>query len=313
MKHALAAGGVLVVSVLAGGCTVRVDSQSQITREEKRFTVSGVADVRVTTFDGSIQVQSWDRPDVLIEVEKRGTTKESVDALEVRSEQNGNVVELEVKRPRSESFTGIGFHRTASARLIVSVPRNTNVRARSGDGSIAIEGIRGRLELRTGDGSIKAVDVAGELTLNTGDGSVTVDGAEGVLDLNTGDGGVSVSGKLGTVRLHSGDGAIVYRAQPGTTMTGAWEITTGDGSVTMYLPREFGAEIDAYTGDGGIRNDLEVVADSGPNLERADDDRREPRRERRESERRTLRGRVGAGGPELRIRTGDGAIRLKVS
>ena len=313
MKHALAAGGVLVVSVLAGGCTVRVDSQSQIVREEKRFTVSGVADVRVTTFDGSIQVQSWDRPDVLIEVEKRGTTRESVDALEVLSEQKGNVVELEVKRPRSESFTGIGFHRSASARLIVSVPRKTNLRARSGDGSIAVEGVSGRLELRTGDGSIKAVDVAGELTLNTGDGSVTVDGAEGVLDLNTGDGGVSVSGKLGTVRLHSGDGAIVYRAQPGTTMTGPWEITTGDGSVTMYLPREFGAEIDAYTGDGGIRNDLEVATDSAPHLERADDGRREERKERRESDRRTLRGRVGAGGPELRIRTGDGGIRLKVS
>ena len=308
MKYAVPAV-FLVAAGFATGCTVRLDSQSQIVREEKRFTVAGPADLRLTTFDGSIQVQTWDRPEILIEVEKRGTTKESVDALEIRTEQKADVVELEVKRPRSESFTGIGLHRTASARLIVSVPRRTNIRARSGDGSITVEGVEGRLELRTGDGSIKASDVAGELTLNTGDGSVTVDNAEGQLDLSTGDGGVSVTGKLSSVKLHSGDGAIVYRAQTGTTMSTPWDITTGDGSVTVYLPREFGAEIDAYTGDGGIRNDLEMT----PDLERASAPEPDRRDDRKASARRTLRARIGAGGPPLRIRTGDGAIRLRVS
>ena len=83
-----------------------------------------------------------------------------------------------MKRPRAESFSGFGFHQTASARLIVSVPRDVNVVARSGDGSITIERVNGRLELRTGDGSIRASDVGGELILDTGDGSVTVEGAQ---------------------------------------------------------------------------------------------------------------------------------------
>jgi hypothetical protein len=319
MKYALPGGGLLVAAALATGCTVTVDSQSQVVREEKRFTVAGEADLRVATFDGSIVIQSWDKPDILVEVEKRGSTRESVDGIEIKTEQNGSVVELEVRRPRSESFTGIGFHRSATAKLIVSVPRRTNVRARSGDGSIAIEGVTGRLEMRTGDGSIRARDVAGELTLSTGDGSVTVDGAEGRLDLNTGDGGVSVTGKLSGVKLHTGDGAIVYRAEPGTVLSSAWDITTGDGSVTVYLPREIGAEIDAYTGDGGIRNDIEVLTDQDARevaLEKSDDEagpsERARRSERREP-RRTLRGRLGAGGPALRIRTGDGIIRLRVS
>lgn len=319
MKPALLVGGVLVVSGLASGCTVTVDSQSQIAREEKRFTVAGEPELQVRTFDGSITIQSWDKPDIVVEIERRGPSKASLEAIEVTAVQKGNTVELEVKAPRSESFTGIGFHRSPSANLTVSVPRRASISARSGDGSITIEGVEGRLEMHTGDGSIRARDVGGELTLTTGDGSVTVDGAEGQLDLDTGDGGVSVSGKLTAVKLHTGDGAVVYRAEPGSAMSKPWEITTGDGSVTVYLPREFGAEIDAYTGDGGIRNDLDVVdaADtSDVALEKGDTESEEPERasRRRDREpRRTLRGRIGEGGHALRIRTGDGAIRLRVS
>ena len=33
-------------------------------------------------------------------------------------------------------------------------------------------------------------------------------------------------------------------------MADDWDITTGDGSVSLYLPSDFGAELDAHTGDG---------------------------------------------------------------
>ena len=296
MKSAFCAPALLVVVALTAGCVVHVDTEGQIVREEKRFTVPGTPDLQIATFDGAIEIQSWDKPDVLIEIEKRGPTKEAVDALQIVSTQDGSRIELEVKRPRSEGFSGIGLHRTASARLILSVPRKTDLRARSGDGSIRVERVSGRLELRTGDGSIRAMDVAGELVINTGDGSVTVSGAEGRLDLDTGDGGVNVSGRLGSVKLHTGDGSIVYRAEPESRMADDWEITTGDGGVTIYLPEGFNADLDAHTGDGTVRSELKISGEDG-------EDRR----------RRTLRGRIGEGGRSLRIRTGDGAIRLRPS
>jgi DUF4097 and DUF4098 domain-containing protein YvlB len=173
------------------------------------------------------------------------------------------------------------------------VPRQADIRGRSGDGSIQLEHVSGRVDLHTGDGSIRVTDVSGELILNTGDGSVTVDGADGRLTLETGDGSVNVTGKLASVRLHTGDGSIVYRSQPGTAMTDDWDITTGDGGVSLYLPRDFGAELDAHSGDGAIRSDFDV-ATAGAGA----------------ANRHTVRGRLGAGGKQLRIRTGDGAIRL---
>lgn len=284
------------LALASTACTVTVDSHSEIVREEKRFTVDGRADVRVSTFDGAIEIHSWDKPNIVIEIEKRGPTVEAVAALQVVSEQKGRVIEVEVKRPRNETFHGIGLHRRASARLIVNVPRDTDIRAHSGDGSIRIERINGRVDLRTGDGSIRASEVSGELTLDTGDGSVTVEEAEGKLSIETGDGSVNVSGRLNGLRLHTGDGSIVYRVQPGAKMTEPWEITTGDGGVSLYLPADFDADLDAHTGDGSIRNDLAVE-----NVERDGEERT----------RRSLRARLGAGGRLLRIRTGDGAIRLK--
>jgi DUF4097 and DUF4098 domain-containing protein YvlB len=290
----------LAVAALGSACVVSVDSQGQIVRDEKRFKVTGTPELRLTTFDGAIEIQAWDRPDVAIDVEKRGATREVVDGLEIKSSQEGNRIELEVKRPRTESFSGFGFYQSASARLIVSVPRDVNIVARSGDGSIVMERVNGRLELRTGDGSIRASDVSGELILDTGDGSVTVDGARGSLDVDTGDGGVNVTGRLTSVKLHTGDGSIVYRAEPGSEMSDNWDITTGDGGVTLYLPAGFGADLDAHTGDGSIRDDLDVVSS-------------EEARGDKEERRRTLRGRVGAGGKQIRVRTGDGTIRLRPS
>jgi DUF4097 and DUF4098 domain-containing protein YvlB len=288
-----AAVAVAGLAFATAGCTITVNSHSEIAREEKKFAVDGRADLRLATFDGSIEIQSWDRPHVLVEIEKRGPTKESIDALQVIAEQKGNLIDLEVKAPRTESYTGIGLHRTATARLIVNVPRETDIRARSGDGSIKVDRVSGRIDLHTGDGSIRVADVAGDLTLDTGDGSITVEGAEGRLVVDTGDGSVDVTGKLEWVKLHTGDGSIVYRVEPGTKMTGPWEVTTGDGSVSVYLPPDFDADLDAHTGDGTIRNDLAV--------ERNGD----------KEDRRTVRARIGSGGQLLRIRTGDGTIRVR--
>ncbi|HXW05192.1 MAG TPA: DUF4097 family beta strand repeat-containing protein, partial [Vicinamibacterales bacterium] len=107
------------------------------------------------------------------------------------------------------------------------------------------------------------------------------------------------AGRLEALKLHTRDGSIVYRAEPASRMAEDWEITTGDGGITLYLPERFGAELDAHTGDGAIRNDLDLIA-AGESQDR-------------ERDRRTLKGRLGDGGKRLRIRTGDGTIRLRRS
>jgi putative adhesin len=296
MKFVLSPVVCILAATLGSACVV-VDSQGHIAREEKRFTVSGTPELRLTTFDGAIEIRAGEGGEVVVEIEKRGPTKETVERLQVDAKQDANRIDVEVKRSSEESvFFGIGHHMSPTAKLIVTMPKQGNVTARSGDGAIRIDGVRGRLDLRTSDGSIRAREIGGEMLLETHDGSVVLDGVVGDLDLTTGDGSVSVSGKPGALKLKTGDGSITLRAETGTTMKDDWSVSTGDGGVTLYLPSDFSAEVDAHTGDGSIRSELDVSASDGG-----------------DNEGRTLRGRVGSGGKVLKIRTSDGSIRLKVS
>lgn len=299
MKSVLSAAVALSAGTLLTGCVV-VDSQGHINREEKRFTLSGTPELHLTTYDGPIEIHSAeDTKTVVVEIEKRGPSKEALENVHVESKQDGNRIDVEVRKPEHDViFLGIG-HMTPSAKLIVTMPREGNIFAKSGDGSIRIDRVRGRLELRTGDGSIRGNEIAGQIAVSTGDGSVTIDSAEGDLDVDTGDGSVRVEGKLSGVKLHTGDGSVTLRAESGSAMKDGWSITTGDGGVNVSLPSDFSADLDAHSSGGSVRSEFKSA-------EQAEDDGS------RES-RHTLRGKIGEGGKTLKIRTGDGSIRIKSS
>ena len=115
--------------------------------------------------------QRTNKNDVQIVIEKRGTSKAATDTIEIHAEQDGSRITVEARVPSSHGFR---FNFSRSARLIVSVPATADVSARSGDGSIDLDGVSGHLQLTSGDGSIKARHVNGELDVHTGDGSVNV-------------------------------------------------------------------------------------------------------------------------------------------
>jgi DUF4097 and DUF4098 domain-containing protein YvlB len=299
-RFALRAAGLAgaLVALLAGaGCVEIIGSDlgKYVEREDKHFSISGKADVVLSTFDGSIEIRPWDKPEVQVTIEKRGWDKDAVAAIDVRVSQHENHVELHVTQPTTN---GLGFHfnRSRSAKLIVSVPASSDVAARSGDGAIDIERVTGKFELRSGDGNIHGRQLDGEVNAHTGDGSIKFDGVNGTLNVDTGDGSIVIAGKVAGVRAHSGDGSVTIRAEPGSAPAGDWDITTGDGSVTLEVPDDFAAELDAHTGDGGIRmHDITLSNVTG------------------EIGKRTVRGRIGSGGRSLRVRTGDGSITLKRS
>ena len=286
---------VLASAGLAAGCDVSVGLQSNglrfVEREKKDFQVSGTPDIVLTTFDGAIEIRAWDRSEVSIEIEKRGANKDAVDQIEVKATQSGNRITLEV-RQRGEG-THFGFSVSRSARLVASVPRQANVDAHTGDGTIAIERVAGKLKLDTGDGSVKATEIAGELRVHTGDGSLTLERVDGRIDADTGDGSITLDGRLEGVRVRTGDGSVRVRAGTGSRMADDWDIHTGDGSVTIDVPEPFDADLDAHTGDGGVSvSSLTIKGEVSKNA---------------------VRGQIGAGGRSLRVSTGDGGITISRS
>jgi hypothetical protein len=68
-----------------------------VEREEKHFAVAGKPDVVLTTFDGSIEIRTWDKPDLQVIVES-GRDQNAVASIVIRR-QNGDHVEVPVTEP----------------------------------------------------------------------------------------------------------------------------------------------------------------------------------------------------------------------
>jgi hypothetical protein len=283
------------LSLAQSACMVTVDAGRYSARDEKRWTVSGTPDLTLVTFDGSIEVRSWDKAEILVEIEKRASDKTQADAIEISASQSGSTISLEARKPPArESLYGLKV--SPSAKIIATVPRRCNLVARTGDGSITIERLEGRVEMNSGDGSLRASEIAGSIRAHTGDGALTFEDVDGSVDLDTGDGNGEVNGRLSALRVRTGDGAISVRAESGSAMAGEWEVRTGDGNLRVEVPEGFAANLDASTGDGRVRVEGLGAPDGSEEKEDGHDSIRRP---------------LGPGGNLLRIRTGSGSVTIR--
>jgi DUF4097 and DUF4098 domain-containing protein YvlB len=272
----------------------------------KSFDTAGPAALRIKTSDAHIRIETWDRNTIEARVTTRNW-KIGDDGIRILDQQNGDLVSLEVKFPRS--FFSINFNRRR-VDILVRVPKETRLDLRTGDGDIEVTGVKGEIVADTGDGNIRIVGTEGNLRAHTGDGNIDVRDARGKAAVETGDGNIGIEnlgGRLravtgdGNVRaegvfevleIETGDGRVEASALEGSKMAGQWTLRTGDGSLTLRLPQEFDAEVDVRTGDGHIDFNIPVTI-SG------------------RTENNKLHGKLNAGGPLITIKTGDGAIRLE--
>jgi hypothetical protein len=284
----------ILTGALCSACSIDVHGEGAVVTETKTFQVTGPADLRLHTHDGAIEIRSWDQNEVSVEIMRRAATTEEAEELVVNTNQDGNriVVDAPAGRERRRVIR-IGSWQGEGVSFIVRVPRQLTLDAQTGDGSIVSGDLAGVLNLQSGDGSIRGERLEGRVKAHTGDGSIAIHASRGEFDLDSGDGSITLSGRLDNLRVHTGDGSVSIDAEDGSGLKTNWDVTTGDGSVNVRLPANLDAEIEAESGDGRVR------ATWAPE-QRADDD----------DDRGSFRGRLGAGGSTLRIRTGDGSITL---
>jgi DUF4097 and DUF4098 domain-containing protein YvlB len=274
----------------------------------KSYTVSGRANVRVDTNDGSVRVATGDNKQVEFRVEYQGY--ELGKTLRVDSRQDGDKVELTA---RITGHWGFSWGKnTRGLHIEVRMPREADLQVETGDGSVQADSINGKVNVHTGDGSVKANSLNGQIDLHTNDGSINVDTLKGDIRLRTGDGSIEardldgkveadsgdghirIVGRFDALSVKTGDGSVDTRVLPGSKMATSWSVRTGDGSVDIVLPADFQANIEATTGDGHISLGIPVTVEGTFS----------------KSE---IRGKMNGGGQPLMIHTGDGSIRLSKS
>lgn len=262
---------------------------------DKSFKVAARPSVDITTNDGRVRVRTGPVGQVSAHVRFDshvwGWTSPSREP-EVDLHQNGDAITVLAKEPSAFMVVG-GI--SMKLEIEVIVPVDCDLEIQSGDGSVKVEDpVRGRLDVDTGDGSIVVRGARGDVRLSTGDGGIDADSLDGSVSARSGDGHVDLTGRFDRLEVRTADGRVVANATHGSKLAEGWRLETGDGSLTLRIPRNLAAELDAHTGDGRIHFDLPVAV-SGP---------LDPHR---------VRGLLNGGGPPLRMRTGDGSLTLSVS
>jgi DUF4097 and DUF4098 domain-containing protein YvlB len=240
----------------------------------KTYTLTGQPDLRVDTSDANIHVSTWDQKTI----EAKVTTeryKIGDDGIRIEERQTGDTVEINVHFPHSHGVTiDWGNHSNRRVDINIQMPHE------------------GRVDLHTGDGRIDLANFKGEMQLRSGDGSQDLDSVDGKLRATTGDGHIRAHGRFDELDLKTGDGHVDAQAMAGSALAASWRLETGDGSVTLEVPENLGADVDLHTGDGHIDLDLPITTEGKIH----------------EGE---VRGKLNGGGNLLLIHTGDGSIRLR--
>ena len=271
----------------------------------KSFTVSGRANVRVETNDGSVRVTAGDSKHVEFRVSFQGYQMGK--DLRVDAHQDGEKVQLTARVTGHWGFSW--GHDSRGLHIEVRMPREADLQVETGDGSVQAESINGTVNVHTGDGAVKANSLSGTIDLHTSDGSITVENLKGDIRLRTGDGPIEaheldgkveadsgdghirIAGRFDALNVKTGDGSVDTRVLPGSKMATSWTIRTGDGSVDLVLPSDFQTNIDASTGDGHISLGIPVTVEGTFSNSQ-------------------IHGKMNGGGQPLTIHTGDGSIRL---
>lgn len=208
------------------------------------------------TPNGSVSVKRWDRSDILIRARvqshARGDRQSRAGQGEIRVDVEDGQIRARVENARNGQWGQDGNESTVNYQVFA--PRQTSLRIRTLNGSAAVYGIDGDVDIQSVNGSIALSDVAGDVHARAVNGSVSVDLSGGAWSGR----GLAASTTNGSVVLKVRPGfSATLRAQTqvGRIALAGLDVERSD----RQRGRWSGDEIETRMGRGGAPVDLSTV------------------------------------------------------
>ncbi len=227
-------------------------------------TLPSTRNLKVKTDMGSVHVRGGSQSDISYSVRLRvnyagseEAARRRIDAIHFSSSRQGEWAILSGDCSRS-------CPNNVSVDISVNVPRAMElVKLDTGGGSVAVNGVGGKVDANTGGGNTAIDDVGGSVVTNSGGGNVDIGSVGGDLNVETGGGSIRIRSVAGIIQASTGGGAV----QVGTgnksitveTGGGAVQVTrcdeglhvqTGGGTIELG---DVGGAVTAETGGGSIK------------------------------------------------------------
>jgi DUF4097 and DUF4098 domain-containing protein YvlB len=255
------------------------------------ISVRAATRLELSSFEGDITVQSWNRNAVRIEADHDEETRIAVD-----------------QGSRTLSVRARWRHGPAEVTWRLTVPAEMALDLASQSGNIRVTGVKGEISVETVEGDIAVQGGSGYVSLQSADGSIELSGSSGRIRINAIDGDIAVRGANGSLRVNAVDGEILAQdIESGDVELntvdgdilfagairagGRYRATSHDGDVTVIVPA-INADVSVSTFSGDFESDFPVTL-SGP----------QPRKR--------MSFTLGSGGARLELESFDGRISLR--
>ena len=289
--------------------------------EERAFSTHGRPALKIATYRGTITVESSEENVVRLKVtatsglEDNEAAARELARLQLDWRQEGDTLTLQASNPHE---TRVRFvwqdERQLDVGITLMVPRTCSLDLASGDGGIRVGDIAGNITVKTGLGTIFCRHVDGALTAQNDEGDIIVSACTGDIKLKTRR-GVIRTGPIGgraTVNTINGDiellsvtGGLVARADGGDITAGIPKFFSGKaslqasgGNINLKIDPSANVDLTASSVWGQVRmipvggQNLPLVTESGG------------------LGRRSLAGRVNAGGIRIEAHANGGHVNL---
>jgi DUF4097 and DUF4098 domain-containing protein YvlB len=256
---------------------------------DKTLVVSGPVNLDIKTASGGITVTQGLAGSVQIHAILRAEhgwfgsdhLEERMKELERHPpvEQNGNHV-------RVGYVQGRDLLRGISMRLEIRTPSDSQIQARAESGGIRVDGVRGPVECKTESGGIEIRDVAADVRAAAESGGVHIRNIKGSVSARAESGGIEAMEVAGRIDVETQSGSI----RLDQTTAAPINARAASGGVTVKLAPASGYDISAETASGRISVPAMLVQGAySPHH---------------------VDGKIGNGGPLVRIRAASGSVRI---
>ncbi|MCH8285940.1 DUF4097 family beta strand repeat protein [candidate division KSB1 bacterium] len=264
----------------------------------KTYTLNSNGRFSIDNHNGRIEIESWDRNEVEIEViERRGNRDERIEIEIVYSAER---ISVHTEYPDRNNISFNWFRRQNSrADYKIRVPRNVSLTSDSHNGDIRIREITGRVDASTHNGNVIIEEVTGDVSGETHNGDVDFRGINGEIEAQSHNGGITIEDSQSSgIRASTHNGRI--RGNFTVDENGRYDFSSHNGGITLSIPDDSKFDLVAHARRNSFSSDFPY-----------DDDRDRGRRNNRGNRATRFTGAINGGGASLRISTSNGSVRLR--
>jgi hypothetical protein len=258
------------------------DAAEPETTFDRNLTFNGKLQLSVGTGSGSITLTHGSANQIHIHgIVKAGHDADPAQVQQIAAnppiEQDGNSIRI---GGHQENLHNI------SISYEIEAPADAELNAATGSGNINDTGVGHDAKLITGSGNVTATGLEGDFRTQTGSGNIAIDSTgQGNAKAQTGSGNIELNGVHGALQAQTGSGKIKAAGTPSSP----WQLRAGSGSIELSTGNA-PMNLDASTGSGRISTNQPAPQTSADHHH--------------------LAAQLNGGGPEVRVETGSGDIRI---